>query len=78
MSKEIYISIGITDFGNGTIDCDMLQQVDDGPLESTKLTETQANKLIWELVKAGGKRSYRANYLDKTIVYHGAYIFLPN
>lgn len=78
MEKEIYISIDITDFGDGYVRCEMLQSVDDGPLEATKLDINKAHKLIWELVLAGGKRSYRTNYLDRTIVNQSAYIFLPN
>jgi len=77
MNKNIYISVDITDYGNGFINCVLLQSIDDGELERTQLDENHANKLMWELVKAGGKRSYRSNYLDPTIVYHGAYLFLP-
>lgn len=79
MAKEIYISVSITKYTDtGSVYCDLVQSVDDGSLESTKLDELHAHKLIWELVKAGGKRSYRSNYLDKTIVVQDAYIFLPS
>lgn len=78
MEKEVYICVDITDFGNGDINCSLIQSVDDGPLESTQLDINHAHKLIWELVLAGGKRSYRTNYLDPKIVVQEAYIFLPN
>ncbi len=78
MEKEIYISVEIVDFGNGDVRCDMLQSVDDGPLEATKLDINKAHKLIWELVLAGGKRSYSTNYFNRKIVHQSAYIFLPN
>lgn len=79
MAKEIYISVSIVKYtDSGYARCEMVQSVDDGPLESTKLDELHANKLIWELVKAGGRRSYRANYLNKAIVTQEAYIFLPS
>ena len=76
--NKIYIEISVTNYGNGDIVCTMSQRVNNGPLETTKLDEDHANKLIWELVKAGGARSYRTNWLDRSIVYHGAYLFLPN
>ena len=76
--NEIYISVSITTYSNGSISCRMAQSVNDGPLEITELEEQHAHKLIWELVKAGGRRSYHANYLNHSIIYQDAYIFLPN
>lgn len=79
MAKEIYINVNITKYTDtGYTRCELVQSVDDGPLESTKLDELHAHKLIWELVKAGGRRSYHANYLDNTIVVQDAYVFLPS
>ena len=78
MGNEIYINVSITDHGNGNITCEMIQSVDDGPLEATKLDRNHANKLIWELVLAGGKRRVWVNRFDRNIVVTEAYIFLDN
>lgn len=78
MAKEIYISVGITEYGNGNIDCSLCQQVDDGELDVKQIDQLRACKLMWELVLAGGHRNVRVNYLDRNIVCRSAYIFLPN
>ena len=78
MEKEIYISVRITEYGNGKSTCAITQSVDDGPLESEYITMEKACKLIWELVLAGGKREVSINRLDRDIVTRSAYIFLPN
>ena len=78
MAKEIYISVDITEYGNGNIDCFLCQQVDDGELEMERIDQARACKLMWELVLAGGRRSVRVNSLDRNIVCREAYIFLPS
>ena len=78
MTKEIYISVDITEYGNGNIDCFLNQQVDDGELEMTRIDINRARKLMWELVLAGGRKSVRVNSLDRDIVCREAYIFLPS
>ena len=78
MEKEIYISVRITDFGNGSQTCALAQSVDDGPLESEYISLDKARKLMWELVLAGGKREVSISRLDRDIVTRSAYIFLPN
>ena len=77
MEKEIYISVDITEYGNGNTVCFLSQQVDDGELEMTRLDPLHASKLMWELVLAGGKRNVRINSLDRDIVTREAYVFLP-
>ena len=74
---EIYVCATIIDFGNGDKDCRLVQQVGDEPMEVTQLDELHTNKLMWELVKAGGCRDYSVNWLNRSIVTHSAYIFLP-
>ena len=78
MKKEIYINISITEFRHGYAHCEMLQSINDGPLEVTKLDRNHANKLIWELVLAGGKRGININRFNRNIVTISASILLPN
>ena len=78
MEKEIYISIRITEYGNGNSTCTITQSVDDGPLEMQYISMEKARKLMWELVLAGGTRDVSINRLDRDIVTRSAYIFLPN
>ena len=75
--NEIYIHISITEYGNGRIDCCMVQSVGDGPLEITKLDVPHALKLMWELVLAGGHREVCINRFNRDIVTRNAYIILP-
>lgn len=76
--NEIYISVRITEYGNGNTTCTLTQSVDNEPLESQYISLDKARKLIWELVLAGGKREVSINRLDRDIVTRTAYIFLPN
>lgn len=78
MAKEIYIAVDITEYGNGSMNCYLTQQVDDGELEMTKLELDHARKLMWELVLAGGKKQVRINTLNRDIVSREVYIFLPS
>ena len=78
MKKEIYINVSILDYGNGTVDCSLVQQVDDGELESIDISRERACKLMWELKLAGGRRTVRVNQFDRHIVSCDTYIFLPN
>ena len=78
MTKEIYISIRITEYGNGHVTCTLTQSADGEPLETQNISLNKARKLIWELVLAGGKHEVSINRLDRDIVTRSAYIFLPN
>jgi hypothetical protein len=78
MAKEIYISIAITEYGNGNIDCIMAQQIDDEDMTLEWLDFDHACKLMWELKLAGGRKQVRVNQLDRHIVTREVYIFLPN
>ena len=78
MAKEIYISIAITEYGNGHVDCIMAQQVDDEPMTLDRLELNHANKLMWKLKLAGGNRRVRVNLFDPHIMSREVYIFLPN
>lgn len=78
MTKEIYISVSITEYGDGNMNCCLAQQVDDDELEITKLELDNARKLMWELKLAGGCKTVRVNTLDRNIVSREVYIFLPS
>lgn len=78
MDNEIYMSVSITNFGNGRIECIFSESINDEPIRLKHIDFNKARKLMWELVLAGGKRSVRVNPLDRDIVTSNAYIFLPN
>lgn len=78
MDNEIYMSVSITDFGNGRVKCIFSESINDEPIRMRYIDFNKARKLMWELVLAGGKRSVRVNPLDRDIVTSNAYIFLPN
>jgi len=69
--NKTYISISITYYSTKCITPDIHYYSDDGihPVTSTwnKLTVSEANKLMWELVKLGAKNSYTANMFDNGI-----------
>lgn len=77
MKKEIWMNISITNYGNGNIDCRYYESIGDAPVEMKKISLNDARRMMWELVLAGGVRSYRTNYLDRSIVSSEVYIFLP-
>lgn len=68
---KTYISISITYYPTKRIAPDIHYYRHDGnhPVTSTwnKLTVTEANLLMWELVKLGGENSYRANMFNNAI-----------
>jgi len=76
--NEIYMNIAITDFGNGRIDCRFYESINDEPLRSTELDLRKAQKLMWELVLAGGVKEVNINRYDPSIVSINTYIFLRN
>ena len=76
--NEIYINVMINDFGNGRVRCAMTQQVNDGKLDVQHIDKAKAQRLMWELVLAGGKREVYVNQFDRNIVTSQAWIFLPN
>jgi hypothetical protein len=78
MAKEIYMNVGITEYGNGIIDCHYTESIDDGELTIKELELPHALKLMWELKLAGGVKRVRVNQFDRTIVAREVYIFLPN
>lgn len=78
MGNEIYMSVSITDFGNGKVRCIFSESINDEPIKLSYIDINKARKLMWELVLAGGKRSVSINSLDRDIVTSNAYIFLPN
>lgn len=71
MEKKTYLSISITYYGTMRLSPNVHYYRNDGvnPAISTwdKLTVDEANKLMWKLVKLGGKNSYTVNYLDNAI-----------
>ncbi len=66
-----YISITITYYSRKGMEPDVHYYRNDGvhPITSTfnKLTPDEANLLMWELVKLGGKNSYRSNIYRNSI-----------
>ena len=78
MGNEIYMSVSITEYGNGYTRCVFSESINDEPLRSENITLEKARQLMWELVLAGGKRSVHTNWYDRDIVTRDAYIFLPN
>jgi len=77
MKTEIWINVSITDYGNGTIDCRYCESIGDGPIEGKDISINDARRMMWELVLAGGQRSYHTNIFDRSIVSSEVYIFLP-
>lgn len=75
--KELYISVSVTDYGNGDIRCVLDQCVNGVWMETCKLDKYHALKLIWELVLAGGHRDYGTNWYDRSIHSVSAYLFMP-
>ena len=76
--NEIYISVSITEYGNGYMDCTYAEQIDDNPLTFEHISLDKARRMMWELVLAGGVRRVNINRLDRDIVTREAYIFLDN
>ena len=71
MEIKTYLSITITHYNNPYLEPDIHYYRNDGihPAVSTfnKLTPTEANLLMWELVKLGGKNKYTANMYNNAI-----------
>lgn len=63
--NKTYINITITYYSNSILTPDIHYYRNDGinPPTSTfnKLTIDEANQLMWELVRLGGKNSFRSN-----------------
>lgn len=66
--KNIYVSVMITNYSKyyRRHDC-YLYEYADGKETMRKLDYHHACKLMWELVLAGGTRTYRANMFDPSI-----------
>jgi hypothetical protein len=69
--NKTYLSITITYYSTKRIKPGVHYYRDDGvhPATSTfdKLTVDEANQLMWELVKLGGKNSYTTNIFNNAI-----------
>lgn len=69
--NKTFISISITYYGTHRIAPDIHYYRNDGihPAVSTfdKLTVAEANQLMWELVKLGGKNEYTSNRYNNAI-----------
>lgn len=68
---KTYLSISITYYSTRRIQPEVHYYRNDGvhPATSTfdKLSVEEANLLMWELVKLGGKNTYRANMYNNAI-----------
>lgn len=69
--NKTFLSISITHYNMKPLKPSVHYYRNDGanPIISTydKLTVDEANKLMWELVKLGGKNSYTSNMYDSSI-----------
>jgi len=69
--NKTYLSITITHYPKGVLAPDVHYYRNDGvhPAVSTfnKLSVAEANVMMWELVKLGGKNTYKANRFDTAI-----------
>lgn len=69
--NKTYLSISITYYSTKRIKPDIHYYRNDGihPATSTwdKLTVDEANKLMWEIVKLGGKNTYYSNIYNNAI-----------
>ena len=69
--NKTFLSISITYYNMKTLKPYVHYYRNDGihPVVSSydKLTVDEANKLMWELVKLGGKNSYTSNMYDNSI-----------
>lgn len=69
--EKTYLCISITYYSTKHIKPDVHYYRNDGihPATSTwdKLTVDEANKLMWELVKLGGKNSFHSNVFNNAI-----------
>jgi len=69
--EKTYIHISITYYSNPRISPDVhyFRATGNNPYTSTwnKLTPAEANQLMWELIKLGGKNSYKANWFNNAI-----------
>jgi len=66
--KYIYMSLTITVYSNRySTDCNFYEAVDDGEMTRRHLTYAEAQKLQWELVKAGATRTFHPNMFNNAI-----------
>lgn len=66
--KRIYMSLSISFYSRGLApDCRFYEMIDDKEMTVRKLTLAEAQKLQWELVKAGATRTYRSNMFNNAM-----------
>lgn len=59
--NSIYMKVDITTYEDGTADCFFHEIIDHNPCQITSIPLQKAQRLMWELVKAGGKRELDVN-----------------
>ena len=67
-----YICINITYYRNGSTSTYFYRHELDTPEAETRFDElsaNEANKLMWELIKLGGKNEYYSNMFNNAISY---------
>lgn len=70
--KKTFIDITITFYGHHFIEPEVHYHYSDGvttPVDTYDMDIDTARKLMWELVKEGGKNSYRSNMYNNSISY---------
>lgn len=65
--NSIYMKVDITTYENGDTACTFHEIVDHGDCEITDISLSKAQKLMWELVKAGGERKLDVNRYNRHI-----------
>lgn len=76
MKKTLYMTAAITNYGNGEKFCRFSESIGDGEIETRRVTEQEALRMMWELKLAGGTREVSVNQFDRDIVTVSVYIFL--
>lgn len=66
-SKRVYMSLSISLYRSLEPECTFYQRIDGGEMTSRKLTYAEAQRLQWELVKAGAERTFRPNWFDNAM-----------
>ena len=66
--KHVYMSLSITLYRyNHRYDCTLWERIDDGKMTSRQLTLEEAQRIQWELLKAGATRTFRPNLFDNAM-----------
>lgn len=67
--KSLYVNVSLTYYSNPELDveCFLYRSLPSGASEMKQIPLNEAYKLMWKIVKAGGKRTYRPNRYKPTV-----------